>query len=143
MISINATLLVQMVQFLILAYILNRLMFKPILKILSERTNYLSDTKLKINNIEEETKDLIKKCSFKETEARKEAADQSSQLKREGSSTAETIFNDAKEEVTAIKDKVSKEMEKKIDAARESLQKEAASLADVIIEKIIGRRINS
>ena len=36
MISINATLIVQVIQFLIFVFILNRLMFRPLLKVIDE-----------------------------------------------------------------------------------------------------------
>ena len=141
MISINATLVIQLINFLLLIFILNRLMFRPILKVMSERTKYMDDAKSKMINIEAETEELIKKCLSAEKDARKEAGNESAKFKQEAIETSEEIFEDARNEVSKIRDNVSKDVEKKIDIARQTLSDEAAQLADVLIEKVIGRRI--
>ncbi|MFC1863260.1 ATP synthase F0 subunit B [Thermodesulfobacteriota bacterium] len=141
MISINATLFIQLINFILLVFILNRLMFRPILEILSERANHLDEAKSKMTNIEAETEELIKKCLAIEKNARKEAGNESAEFKQDALVASEKIFDDTRIEVSNIRDKVAKEVEKKIEIAKQSLSNEAAQLADVITEKVIGRRI--
>lgn len=141
MISINATLFIQLINFLLLVFILNRLMFRPILNVMSERTNHIDEAKSKMTNIKAETGELIKKCLSIEKNARKEAGNENAKFKQEAIETSEEIFDGARNEVSDIRDKVSKEVEKKIEIARQSLSNEAAQLADVLTEKVIGRRI--
>ena len=47
-----------------------------------------------LKNIEEETRGLIENCSFIEREARKQAGESSSQLRKEANEIADSIFND-------------------------------------------------
>ncbi|MBW1765987.1 MAG: hypothetical protein JRI43_03290 [Deltaproteobacteria bacterium] len=143
MISINATLVFQIIQFLILVFILNRLMFRPVLKIIDERRRYIQDTKAKMANIETETAELIEKCITMERDARKNAGDESSRLRKEAFAMAEKTYRDTKEEVKLIKDKIGKEVDKNLERARQSIQSEAMALADAITQKVIGRRIGN
>ena len=73
MISINATLVVQIIHFLILVFILNRLMFKPILKKIEERKEYVEKTKGEINDLDQEAERLKKKFISEQVNARKDA----------------------------------------------------------------------
>ena len=143
MISINATLVIQIIHFLILVFILNRLMFRPIVRIIDERSRFIEDTKIKVTGIGEETAELTQRCISMEMAVRKEAGEESSRLKNEAMNTAERIFSDTKTEITTIKDRVGKEVEEKLKTARQSLQHEAVVLADAIADKVIGRRIGN
>ena len=140
MISINATLFIQIIHFLILVFILNRLLFRPIMRIISERANHMENEKKQLNNIEEETKELVKKCMSIERETRKKAGEENSRFRREANETAEKIFSDTKEEISAIRDKADREIDKKIQDAQQAMKDEAAFLAGELIEKVIGRR---
>ncbi|MCP4001475.1 MAG: F0F1 ATP synthase subunit B', partial [Gammaproteobacteria bacterium] len=52
MISINATLVVQLIHFLLLLFIMNRLMLQPLLKLIREREDYTKRTKSEIKELE-------------------------------------------------------------------------------------------
>ena len=143
MISINATLVIQIVQFLILVFIINRLMFQPILRLIEERAGYFKDTKIKIGNIKDETEQLVKKSITIEHDMRKDASKENSLFKQEALKIAEKIFDDAKNEVALVRERVSKEIDDNLEVARKSLKNETLILADAITEKLIGRRIGN
>ena len=140
MISINATLFVQVLHFLILTFILNRLMFRPIMRLVKDRTRYIEKTEKEIVNIESETTQLVSKCISMENDARKDAGEEKSQLKKEASKIAGNIFQDTKNEVAVIREEVDKNVERQLEVAQKFLHSEALALADEITEKIIGRR---
>ena len=73
MISINATLLLQVVHIIILILILNRLMFRPILKLTMERKEYFRSTRDKIREIEQETERLREEFVSVQRNARRDA----------------------------------------------------------------------
>jgi F-type H+-transporting ATPase subunit b len=143
MISINETLIIQIIHFLILVFILNRLMFRPILAAIDKRSKYIEDSKKEIVDIENETTELFDKCVSMEKGARTDAGNESSRLKKEALETSENIFNDSREEVSSIREKVKKEIDEQLKRAKQSLQSEAVSLADTITEKVMGRRIGN
>ncbi len=141
MISINATLFVQVIQFLILVFILNRIMFRPILKVIRDRSRYIEKRRNDIGNLEEETVRLRDEYVSRETETRKKTAQTRSEIRNEGISKAEEFESDSRKRVAEIKTEADKEAEAEIEQTRPLLQGEAAGLADEIIERMIGRRM--
>ncbi len=141
MISVNATLVIQIIHFIILVFILNRLIFRPLLKIINEREQHVADEKRRLNNLEEETTELINKSVAMEKNARKEAGRASAKLKREAFLTAEEIFSNARTEIAALMTRVESEIDSQLKRAQQLLRSEAVLLADEIVEKVIGRRI--
>ena len=141
MISINATLVVQVIQFLILVFILNRLMFRPILKLIKERAEHIEKTKNEIEDIELDTARVRDEYLLRETNARKDAALERSRIKDTGIAHAEGFLNDSRKEVTSIRAEADSEAEEQLNKTRPSLQDEAEVLAEEIMERVIGRRI--
>ena len=143
MINVNATLLVQIINFLILMFILNRILLRPISNIIERRSKKIEDEKTQLENLHQETKELIEKCASVEKKARKEASDQSNLLKKEAGEKAEDIFSRTKEEIIGIREEADREIDRKIEEASSSLKKFASELAEELTEKVIGRRFAS
>ena len=141
MISINETLIIQVLQFVILVFILNRLMFRPILRVIRDRNRYIEKRKNDIGNLEEETIRLRDEYLSRETDARKKAAQARTEIRNTGIAKAEEFENDSRSQVAAIKTEAEKEAEAEAERTRPFLQGEAAALADEIIERMIGRRM--
>ena len=142
MISINATLILQIIHFLILAYILNRIMFRPILRVIGERNRHMEEEKERLDKLGDETRALIDKCAAIERDVRMKAGEESNRLKRDAIEAAEKIFGDTRDEAALIKERAGMEVEEKLKEAKQSLRSEAMVLADEITEKVIGRRIS-
>jgi F-type H+-transporting ATPase subunit b len=143
MISINATIFIQLLHFLILVFILNRLMFRPLLRLVHDRTSHIDKTLKKVENSQIDTTELINKRISLENDVRKKAREESSHIKNEASDMAEKILDDTREKLAPIREEVKKEIDKQMDAAGELLHGEATVLADEIINKLIGRRIDN
>lgn len=143
MININATLVVQILHFLILMFILNRILLQPILNIIEKRSKKIEDEEKQLDNLQQETKELIGKCLAIEKDARKKAVEQSSLLRNEASEKAEEIFNKAKDEIIGIIEETDREIDSKIEAASSSLKEFASDIAEELTEKVIGRRFAS
>ena len=79
MISINATLILQVINIIILILILNRLMFRPILKLTRERVEYFRSTKNQIKELELETERLKEEFVTVQRDARKTASQEAAQ----------------------------------------------------------------
>jgi F-type H+-transporting ATPase subunit b len=141
MISINATLVLQVVHLLLLVFILNRLMFKPILKLVDERTGYLEKSKTEIRDLESEAERFKREYLSLERQARKKASSESLELKKAGVAQVETMIDESQEEVASIRRESETKIESEIEKARPSLQGEATVLAEEIVERLIGRRV--
>ena len=143
MINVNATLIVQIINFLILMFILNRILLKPIRNIIERRSRKIDDEVKQLENLQQETKELVEKCMSVEKKVRKDASEQSNLLRKEASDKAEEIFNRAKDDISGIREEADREIDSKIEEASRSLKKFASELAEELTEKVIGRRFAS
>ena len=143
MISINATLLVQLIHFLLLLFIMNRLMLQPLLKLIREREAFTADTKSEIKDIEVKIGQLKEEFIAKEKDARKDAARDRNEILNVGMGEADGFLNTSREEVSSIRQQAEKEVEAEVSKTQPLLAGQASSLVSGIIEKIIGRRIEA
>lgn len=141
MISINATLFVQIIHFLILVLILHLILFRPILKLMGERINHVDKIEKETEDIESKITQLASDRVILEKNTRREAGENRSSFQKEGNEISEKIFQDTREEIAAIRDDVDRDVARQIEEARKSLQREATLLADELTEKVVGRRI--
>lgn len=143
MISINATLLAQVIHFLILMFILNRLMFQPIMKLIKERKEYTEKTSNRTKSIEFDTERLKQEFISKENDARKNASEERAEYRGTGMIKATDLVDESRKEVAAIKVKADKEVDAEVSKTQPLLHDEAAALAEEITERVIGRRISA
>jgi len=143
MISINATLLAQVIHFLILMFILNRLMFQPLLKLMRDRKEYTDETSKKIISIENDAERLRQEFISKEDNARKSATEERAEYRGEGIVESNELIEESRKEVEAIKAKADNEIEAEVAKTQPLLNEEAAVLAGEITERVIGRRLSA
>lgn len=141
MISINATLVVQIIHFLILVFILNRLMFQPILKKIEDRKEYVEKTKGEIEALEQEAERLKKNFISEQVNARKDAFVLRDELRNQAFGQIEESLKDSQEKADSLRGTADSDAEKEIEKMQPLLPGEAATLAEEIIERVIGRRI--
>ncbi|GAB6909843.1 conserved hypothetical protein [Desulfosarcina cetonica] len=139
MVSVDASIVVQIVNFLLLIWILNLVLYKPIRKILLER-------KAKVNGLESVISDSAQAVVTKE----KEYADGIRQARVKGQKEKEALMQTAMDEekvivgkinesaqaeLKTVKDKIAAEME----SVKATLESEIDAFADAIEQKILGR----
>ena len=139
MVSLDWTVGVQIVNFVVLIFILNIICYKPIRGILSQR-------KSKIEGLE----DSISSAS-EEAEGKNQAfADGIKQARTKGQKEKEKLLQAAADEVRAIIDEINAKAKADLDAMNEknagetntvkaTLEKEVGVFADAISQKILGR----
>jgi F-type H+-transporting ATPase subunit b len=142
MISVNATLFVQVIHFLLIVFIMNRLMLRPIMRQIDERAKHIEQAKKDAEDMAIEAERLVEKRLSIEKEARKRAGEERASLKQEAASAAETIFEETREEVSGIRARIDSEIEAQVKGATAVLDQEVTALADEIVEKISGRRLS-
>ena len=116
-------------------------MFRPILKLVREREGYVEQTKKDIVDLEKKIGRLKEEWTEREDAARQEAAKERTELKGLGRFEVETLYEQSKEEVAAIRTEAERKAEQRIKETEPGLDVEAANLVDDIVERIIGRRI--
>ncbi|GEM_PF-158582 len=136
LITINATLPLQILHFLILMFILDRILFKPVMKIMAERRKFIEDKRKELEKIKEEAERLKDKFLKIETEAKLKAAQERAGIREEGLREAEKILEKSRKEVSVIKEEAEKRIREQIEKVRPSLEKQAQKIAEEIIKKI-------
>lgn len=141
LITINETLFVQLLSFLIFLFIINRIMFRPLQNVMSERANYINKIKVDTVDTIQELEDLTKKLKVQESEVRAQAFELKRELEESGSAKSAELFASTREEIEAIKEKAEMEVNVQLSEARKHIQKESEALAMNIMEKLLDRRL--
>lgn len=143
LISINETLIFQVISFLIFLFIINRIMFRPLRRVMNERETYIEKVQKDIVAAESQFADLTSQILAQEDTVRDEAFKQRDQLEAAGSQQADEIMASTREEINALRAEAQKEVDARISAARKHVQKESEGLAKHIIETVLYRSQNS
>jgi F-type H+-transporting ATPase subunit b len=141
LITINETLLVQLLSFLIFLFIINRIMFRPLQNVMNERVNYMDKIKVDTVDTMQELEDLTEKLEVQESEVRAQALELKRELEESGSAKSSKIFASTREEIEAIKEKAEMEVNVQLSEARKHIQEESEALAMNIMEKLLDRRL--
>jgi len=140
LISINETLIVQVIGFLIFLFVINRIMFRPLRNVISDRDIHIERVQRDIIQAQKEVVSITSQIQEQEAATRKEAMELKDGLESNGSQQAKEIFESVKKEITASSQKIQQEIAVRISEERQALGKESEALALNIIEKILGRR---
>jgi len=143
LITINETLIAQLISFLIFLFILNRVMIRPLKSTIGERAQYIDGLKQEVLDAQKEMKLVTEKLEQKKMEARVEANKVKGELEASGSQKASEIFSSAREEIASLKEKVEAEINVQISEVRKTFKDESEILAVNIMERILDRRIAS
>lgn len=138
MISINATLILQILQFLVLVHVLNRLMIRPIRKVAADRTIHIREIETEAASLRDEAAALGNRSVVLEDDIRRQAVETGAQLRREATVLSRRILGDAGKECDLIRHRAEEEMEKQMARAREALPALAADIVDDMMGKILG-----
>jgi F-type H+-transporting ATPase subunit b len=139
MVDINWTVWVQIVNFLILIYVLNLVCFKPIRKILLTRKDKIDGLTSTIDSTgkEAQEKDLAFGRGLKAARSKGQAEKEALMQKAgdEEKAIIAKINEKAREDLAAVKDQIAADMA----TVKSALEKDVDSFADTITQKILGR----
>lgn len=143
LITINETLFIQLISFLIFLFLINRIMFRPLREIMTERENHISgiagsleDSKLKLTEMDEQVR-------AQEMEAIKSANRHKEALEEDANKAAKSILDESRQEILGIKQESQQFINNRISEARVEIKKESEKLAVVIMEKVLDRRLTN
>jgi F-type H+-transporting ATPase subunit b len=141
LISINATLVVQLVSFLIFLFLINGILIQPLRRTMAERTGYLDKMKLDILEAEEEMLRQLKQLAAREKRVRRDAQLATKEIEDEGQRLASEIIKGVRKEMESLRRKTQQTVSEQLAAARQRLEQESESLALSIMEKLLNRRL--
>ena len=143
LISINETLIFQVISFLIFLFIMNRILFRPLRRIMTERETYIENVQKDIIDAQNRFEDLTDQIQKQEKAVRNEAFVQQEKLEAAGNQQAAQILISVRKEINASKEQARKDIDRLISAARKYIQKEAEDLSKNIIETVLNRSLKA
>jgi F-type H+-transporting ATPase subunit b len=142
MIDIDWTLYAQIINFLLLVFLLNVVLFRPIRKALKERQAKLLAQEAEINVLMDQGRSLEDEIKEELAAARRAGAGARETLKQEGAQAEVTLLEEVKRQVEMEWASVEKKIKADMAKARKSLQTQTQSFAQMLATKILGRELS-
>ncbi len=142
LITINGTLVIQIISFLALMFIMRRIMIHPLSEVMEERKDYISTLGNDIYDAEAQMETISTQLKNREAAIRAEANDMKKELEASGSHRAAELLAAVKEEVGQLRSRTEKEISVQLADAKKYLKAESEALAFQIMEKILERRLS-
>jgi len=142
LISINETMVVLLLSFIVFIFILNRIMIRPLRSSTHDRKIYIENLSVDISNAQKEMNAITTQIESQEASARQAAHNIQKEIVALGSQEADSILKAAKQDVVALRQQTTAEIDATLAELRETLEKEAARIAVNFMEKALSRRLN-
>ena len=141
MVDIDYTVFIQLVNFLLLIWILNQVLYKPLLRIMDSRKQVLDKAQEEVKSVQDTIDRRMAEYDEKIRSAKMEAMSQKGDLAKEGSEAAKGITDKAKGEISGMMGEFQQKLQKELAAARELLRNQSQRISSEIAEKVLGRSI--
>jgi F-type H+-transporting ATPase subunit b len=142
LLSINETLIVQLLSFLIFLVIIKRVMFRPLRGMIKERGEHVHKIKDDISEAENEYQKLLDQIKVQESAVKTNAFAIRDKLEKAGNAEAAAIIESTRMEILDLKKKVGRELDDQISEVKAYIKKESEVVAAAIMEKILDRRLH-
>lgn len=140
MIEINLTIVIQVVQFLLLLFILNRFLFRPTINLIEEREQKITTWKEETKNFHESMQERLQSYENQVLEAKARAQEQQElvtvELQKEEDKKLDAVSEEAVRIVASTREKLQEETE----LLRGQLREQAEEMSQLVAEKVLGRK---
>jgi F-type H+-transporting ATPase subunit b len=141
MISIDISVVYQMVIFLVVWLILSKVLFRPYLNLLDERERRTTGARHDSSDLEHEGARLKAEYEEKLAQARAAGTAVKDTIVQEGRQEREKLLQDAREEAAHTLETARHEVQTQLARERELLVAEVGYVAHDMVSKILGRRV--
>ena len=137
----DASVFIQIINFVFAIWVLNLLLYKPIRKIVKQRKEKVDGLELSIETSAKDAREKDEAFAAGIKEARSKGVEKKNALMQEGADEEKSIIADINQKAQAELAQIRETVKKEAGVARESLQREVDGFADQISEKILGRAV--
>ena len=141
MISVDWTIFLQFVNFIVLMVVLNAILYRPLRNMLKQRKETIDGSHARASELESQIDEKMTRYEEKLQEAKLQGNQEKNQLRQAAATEEAKILgvarDEASERLQVVKDQVAGEAE----AASKKLKGEAETLATDIATKILGRAL--
>ncbi|HNQ47631.1 MAG TPA: hypothetical protein PK125_10755 [Syntrophorhabdus sp.] len=141
MIEFNITLLIQFVNLLVLLFLLNFLLFKPVLKAINKREKTLGSLSDRVEDTKQEAAKFEREYIDGTAERKKPILDGKESTLAEARQTSLSLIETARAELSQELAKVKTEIERQSKSISEALKGDVEKLSTEVAEKILKRSV--
>ncbi len=143
MVAITGTLLVQIVVFLVFVYFIKKVLWGPVIRIVDERRQKISEGLAAAERGRIELDEAIKEAESRLAKSQDEARELLANAQRQANETLEQALEDARQEGDRIVSAAREEIDQAVASAKEDLRREVGELAVSGAERILKREIDA
>jgi len=141
MIELNFTVIFQLAIVLILLVALSGMVFKPFLRVLQDRRDWVEGAERKARELQHRTEELMERHRDSMSTAQAQGASVREEIRKVGLDREAEILQKATEEANRFLEEMKGRIRDESQAARTDLRLEARNLAGEIAAQLLGRRI--
>lgn len=141
MIELNLAFVIQVINFGILAIMLNFLLFRPVRKVLADRRLVIESAREKTVTVDHEVQKKMALYESRLQQAKAEASQARAEALKQAHDEESALLERARLEAVWSLEKIREQVATEADDARGALRKSAQTLSGDICEKILGRSL--
>lgn len=141
MISLNWTLILQFANFMVLLYLLNRILFRPLRAVMDKRRETIDGSHARARDLQADIDDKMSRYQKQLAEAKKLANDERAQLRKVAHEEEAAMIETAQANAGGRMEQIRKMVAQESASASEKLKQESSILAQRIAAKILGRSL--
>jgi len=141
MIDLNFTVIFQLAIVLILMVALSSLVFKPFLRVVEERKDWIEGAEKKARALQQRSEELMERYQDSMSAAQAQGASIREQIRKEGLTQETEILQKAMEEANRFLEGMKGKIQEESQNARAGLRLQARNLSRELAEKMLGRSI--
>lgn len=143
LITINETLWVQMIGFLIFLFLINRVMFRRVRRNIAEREAHFDTLRQDILDLKEEMNALLRQTEKEERQLRTAARQIDENLRQEGRREAKDLISTVLAEISVLQQDAEQRLKASVASARQNVESSAQELTASIIQHLMNGRPGS
>lgn len=138
MLELNKWFFVLLVNFLVLLYILNIILFRPILKVIKERDSSVKDMLKAAKEMEQKREEAISRMNQELQAARIKAKEIFEGIRREGLERQKALLEEANKQALDMIGRAKEDIRVEAEKARQRLRTDVERFSDEIVRKLMG-----
>ncbi|MDQ7786461.1 MAG: ATP synthase F0 subunit B [Thermodesulfovibrionales bacterium] len=137
MLELNWTFIVMLINFLVLLFILNSILFQPLLKIFKQRDDTVKGDLDAARDMSTKREENIARLNKELGDARSKAKETFEVLRTEGVQKQKEVLSAAETEAVSILEKAKAEIKADAEKARQALRADVDKFSDEIVRKLV------
>ena len=140
--NLNATLIIQVISFLILVWLLVKILYRPFLNFLDKRSQKVHNMLQEARESQQRTEDNFKDSKARLKQTKEEILKLRERAEKQSEEHRQKVLQEAEEEAKHIIARSKEDIDRRIREVKRDIKKEIGNFSVSIAEKILDKEIN-